>query len=297
MMDKRTRKEIDRVIWRTLRDAGLTQPPVRIEDLLQHLKLHRDFYDLQNPTFLQRVAHKVHIGKHRLVEIIQSVKLFAVWLPDETRIIVDQSLPPPKQEFASFHDSTHKILVWHRSFFLGETAQTLDPDYQEILEGEANYGASGLMFCGPVFTQEAQQTSPEWSSIELLKKRYGKSWVTTLRRYVERSHDLPMVMVVSTPLWISKPNDQIDRCRHFVRSDKFLEIFPNVSPSHVIDAIDNAAEKRRGGLVGEFLIMLRDLNGAPHEFNGQTFFNQHYLLTFLVHNQQLSKKNIPIIRG
>lgn len=184
MMDKSTRKEIDKVIWRTLRDAGLTQPPVRIEDLLQHLKLHRDFYDLENPTFLQRVAHKIQIGKHRLVEIIQSVKLFAVWLPDETRIIVDQSLPPPKQEFASFHDSTHRILVWHRSFYLGETAQTLDPDYQEMLEGEANYGASGLMFCGPVFTQEALQTSPEWSSrggsISLNSLQAVDKWLSAL---------------------------------------------------------------------------------------------------------------------
>lgn len=290
-MDERTRKEIDKVIWRTLKDAGLVRPPIRIEDILSHLKLHRDFYDLQNPTLLQHVAHRVKVGKHRLVQVIKSVKLFAVWLPDETRIIVDQSLPRPKQEFASFHDSTHSLLKWHRNFFLGETAQTLNPDYQEMLEAEANYGASGLMFCGPIFTQEAQQTSPEWSSIESLKKRYGKSWVTILRRYVEHSHDLPMAMVISTPLWLPKPDGQIGRCRHFVRSRKFLEFFPGVFAQQVVDAIDSHARMRRGGLVGEFGIMLMDLNGSPHEFKGQSFFNQHYLLTLLVHIQPLERVN------
>jgi len=46
-----------------------------------------------------------------------------------------------------------------------------------MLEGEANYGASGLMFGGKVFTKEALDTTPEWKSIELLKKRHKKSWV------------------------------------------------------------------------------------------------------------------------
>lgn len=297
-MNESTRTEIDKVIWRTLRDAGLVEPPVRIEDLLEHLKLHRDFYDLQNPTFLNHVAHRIQVGKHKLVQIIKSVKLFAVLFPDENRFVVDQSLPAPKQEFASFHDSTHRILVWHRSFFLGETAQTLDPDYQEWLEEEANYGGSGLMFCGPIFTQEALQTSPKWSSIELLKKRYKKSWVTTLRRYVEQSHDVPMVMVISTPNWLPKPDDQITRCRHFVRSKKFIEQFPSVHADQLVNAIDDNAAMRRGGLVAEFGVMLMDANDSPHEFMGETFFNRHYLLTLLVHNQPLGKKKfISIIRG
>lgn len=197
-LDVLTQREIDKVVRDTLREAGLVEPPVRIQDLLDHLRLYRDFYNLEDPTLLQRFWHKVQVQGHKLVEVVRKVKLAAVWLPDEQRILVDTALPPPKQEWASFHDSTHRILDWHRSFYLGDTAQTLDPDFQEMLEAEANYGASALMFCGPIFTEEALDTSPEWASVVELKKRYDKSFVTTLRRYIEHSHELPIVMVVSS---------------------------------------------------------------------------------------------------
>ncbi len=40
---------------------GITAPPVRIEDLLDHLRIHRDFYNLQDQTLLQRFWHKVRV--------------------------------------------------------------------------------------------------------------------------------------------------------------------------------------------------------------------------------------------
>ena len=39
-MDDATKREIDKIAWRTLRDAGLTEPPVQIERLLDHLELY-----------------------------------------------------------------------------------------------------------------------------------------------------------------------------------------------------------------------------------------------------------------
>jgi hypothetical protein len=42
-MDEATRKEIRRVAEQTLRDAGLTEPPLSVEALLQHLQLYRDY--------------------------------------------------------------------------------------------------------------------------------------------------------------------------------------------------------------------------------------------------------------
>lgn len=130
MMDGRTRREIDKVVERTLKDAGLTEPPVKVGDLLQYLEVHRDFYDLEDPNLLQRFFHRVRVGKQKLIKIVDKVKLHAVWLPDEEMILVDESLPNPKIEWASFHDATHRVLEWHRAFFLGDTAQTPDPDFQ-----------------------------------------------------------------------------------------------------------------------------------------------------------------------
>jgi hypothetical protein len=155
MIDEETRQEIDKVVQKTLHDAGLTEPPVRVEDLLEHLELHRDFYDLEDPSLLEQLKYKVRVGRVKLVHILGKIKLEALFFRDRNGMLVDFSLPDPKKEWASFHEAMHKILVWHRSFFLGDTAETLDPEYQEILEYEANYGASAAMFCGRVFTKEA----------------------------------------------------------------------------------------------------------------------------------------------
>ena len=45
-MDQNTRIEIDKVVASTLRDGGLTNPPINIKDLLEYLEVNRDFLDL-----------------------------------------------------------------------------------------------------------------------------------------------------------------------------------------------------------------------------------------------------------
>ncbi|MCY2926288.1 MAG: hypothetical protein NT031_12760, partial [Planctomycetota bacterium] len=213
-MDETTRRQLDKVVACTLRDAGISQPPVNVQDILDFQKLHRDFFDLEDPSVLRRFWHRVKVEGHLLVKIVKKIKLSAVWLPDEDRIIVAQDLPKPKQEWASFHDLVHCLCEWHRPFFLGDTAQTLEPEYQLLLEEEANYGASGLMFCGARFQSEARDVSLDWSGVDILCKRYGKSITTTLRRFVQWGHDHPMVMLVSTPSWKEAPEGQTERWRH-----------------------------------------------------------------------------------
>ncbi len=39
-MNDKTRREIDKVVEGTLKDAGLMEPPVKVGDLLQYLEVH-----------------------------------------------------------------------------------------------------------------------------------------------------------------------------------------------------------------------------------------------------------------
>lgn len=293
-MDKGTRHDIEKIAWQTLKEARIVEPPVRIEAILEHLELDRDFYDLDDPTLLRRFWHKVKVQGQQLSKIIQKIKLAAVWLPNEARIMVDVSLPSPKQEWASFHDSVHRIIPWHRLFFLGDTAQTLDPDYQLLLENEANYGASALMFCGPIFTKEACDTTKEWASVHALANRYKKSLTTTLRRYVEHGHDHPMVMIVSTAPWNVKPADQPKRWRHFIRSQMFSEQFSGVTPEEVLHALDENCNERRRWPVADFTFSLSDDNGVFHEFHVESFNVTHYLLTLCVQTEKYTSKRIVV---
>lgn len=213
-----------------------------------------------------------------------------MWLPfrrQRDRIYVDATLPEPKKKWASFHDASHAILEWHRPYFLGDTAQTLDPDFQNALEAEAHYGASGLMFGGKVFTTNALDTKPEWKSIELLKKVYHSSFVTTLRRYVQFSHNIPMAVVVSTAWWEIRPDDQEHRCRHFIKSNLFSTQFSVVTQDLILQIVDDNTTKRKGGPVGNFNLPLLDVNGDLHEFKAESFFNRHYVLTLIVYKRKI----------
>ena len=295
-MDEWTRRRIDKIAGQTLREAGIFSPPVEVEDLLVHLKVHREFYDLEDPALLQRFWHKIKVQKQKLIQVVKKIKLHAVWLPDEDRILVDESQPKPKQEWAAFHDGTHRILPWHRSFFLGDTAETLNPAYQEDLEEEANYGASALMFCGVTFSSDALDTRLDWSGLQLLRRRYGKSWVTTLRRFVEHGRDHALAMMVSTPWWQDKPNDQNTRCRHFVGSRLFVRQFPGIHSEALLALVDENTIKRRGGPVGDFEFVLKDTDGESHEFRAESFFNHHYILTLIVHQRRRSSSRIVLPR-
>ncbi len=203
-------------------------------------------------------------------------------MPKEEKILVQKTLPDPKIEWASFHEVDHRLLPWHREIFLGDTAQTLDPDFQEMLENEANYGASALMFGGSMFTQDALDTVPGWESVKVLQKRYKKSLVTTARRYVGFSHSIPMALVISTPLWMAKPEEQSDRIRHLVLSDQFRGEIRSINREGILNLIDKYASMRRGGMVGEFQFRMKNLNGNFREFHAESFFNVHYLLTLIV---------------
>lgn len=284
MLDPLTRREIEKATSTVLRDAGLTTPPVRIEDLLEHLRVHRDFYDLEDPSFLQRAVFRTKVEARQLMDLIrQRVRLAAVWLPDEARILVDTSLHHRKQQWASFHDATHGLLPWHRPYYMGETAQTLDPGFQEILEAEANFGASALVFCGPRFTQEALDLPVEWKSVQTLQKRYNASLQSTGRRLVEHGPDRAMALVVSTPWWKDVPPDQPHRCRHLIASPRLLLEFPGLTADLVMDSITDNTRWRKGGPVGDFTLGLLDGRGTMHEFAGTSFYNQKDILTLLVH--------------
>jgi hypothetical protein len=205
-------------------------------------------------------------------------------MPDQERILIRKSLPSVKQEWASFHDVTHSILKWHKLFFLADTAQTLDPDYQEKLESEANYGASALMFGGKIFTKEGIDTPPQWSSIETLHKRYKKSLVTTLRRYVEFTHKIPMLMMVSTPWWLEIPPEQPYPWRHIVYSPFYTSKFGEIDAEAFLNIVNSNIGKRKGGIVGCFEFIITDLNDNRCEFRAECFFNRYYVLTMAVRN-------------
>jgi Zn-dependent peptidase ImmA (M78 family) len=291
-MDQATRAEIERIAAATLRDADLKEPPLSVERLLEHVQLHRDYFDLSNPSFLERAKHRLLVSGRKLVEVLNKVRLQAVLLFDESRVCIDQELPRIKHPWASCHEIGHRALPWHKPFFFADTAQTLDPTYQADLEDEANFAAGRLLFLGDTFSQEACDVSPTILAIKALAQRYRASLTATLRRYVEQGPDVAMAMLVSTAAWNEVPDDQQRRSRHFVPSPRFALLFPEMSAEGLRVAVDRHASYRRGGTVADFSLGLLDMRGELHELRAWTFNNQHYLLTLFIEEQRIGAKRV-----
>ena len=75
-----------------------------------------------------------------------------------------------------------------------------------------------------------------------------------------------MVLLVSAPPWQEKPEDQLTRCRYFIRSSAFRNRFGPVNAAEILALVDSNVRKRRGGPVGVFTCALADQNGNLQEF-------------------------------
>ena len=244
--------------------------------------MDRDFYDLEDPGLLKRFAHRIKVGAKLVAEYLEKIKLQALLLFDEKRVLLDGALPEVKHDWAMAHEAAHQLIPWHREFCRGDTVHTLDPEWHEEIEAEANFAASALLVCGDVFSAEARELTPGWPAIETLRRRYKKSLTVVARRYVRHGSNIPILLLVSTAAWDPRPKDQSTRVRHIVTSPAFESRFPMVAPEELRGLVDAGTEQRRGGPVGEFHCWLRDRDGQVHVFHAECFYNGYYVMSLFI---------------
>jgi Zn-dependent peptidase ImmA (M78 family) len=282
-MDRKTARDIDSRVEQILKEMGISTPPLKIEDVIEHLRIHHSYYSLEDPSLLKEIFHRIRIGAQKATDIVKKVNLKGLWLPDSNQILVDLSVKEKKRKWVNAHEVSHKIIPTHSQFFQGDTAETLDPDYHEMLEVEANYGASSLIFMSQKFTTEALDVQPCFKTVQLLSKRYQNTLATTLRRFVEFSHNIPLLGIINVPYWKALPEGQFQRCRYFIPSPAFSDQFSSIEAVTVLEIIDGYTIPKVGGMVGVSIVELTDDNGVNQEFLAESFFNQYDVLTLFTY--------------
>lgn len=281
MLDTGTRQEIDGIVQRILNEMGVKDPPLTIESVIEHLSIDHSYYSLEDPGLLREIWHRLKIGSAKATTIFQKIGLQGLWLPDETKIIVDIAVAPARRKWVNAHEVMHKLIPSHADLLLGDTAETLDPEYHEMIEAEANYGASALIFLGERFKKDALDSKSEFRSVQKLKQRYSNSLVSTLRRFVV-SGDKPMVGIVSTPFWANL-NEGKPRLRYSFTSKTFRLLFSKVKVEDILSAIEPRMSEKRGGMLATDLIQMRDDTGKINSFLFEAFYNQYDILTLVSH--------------
>ncbi len=282
--------DIRKIVTRILRDLGNPEPPLNLAHLRALLDLNIGYYSTANTTLLQDVAARVRVGTKQvferpmlLVEAVTKAKLSALWVPDTKRILIDETVPKPKHRWIEGHEVGHSIIPWHREFLFGDNEYTLDPICHAIVEAEANYAASQMLFLQQRFSNEARDSNLDFKAIKAIAERFGNTLTTTLWRMVEdRDPAAPVFgMVTAHPHFPEiGTGDGGEAIRYFIRSQAFREQFGGVTPEAAFVLIERNATRRKRGPVFEASDVLHNANGQQCEFRMESFCNSHALLTY-----------------
>jgi hypothetical protein len=288
------RQKIDKRVDKILRDLSNPEPPLRLEEVRELLRLHVGFYQTDDDGLMQRAIHNlVMAGKQILarpsilLDVVRKRGIKALVVPDRKRILIDETLHKAKHRWAEGHETIHTILEWHEPVLHGDNEVTMKQACLDKVEAEANYGAGQLLFLRERFVTEALDSPPSIQLIRSLAKTYKNTHASTLWRLVETvGRECPMLGVMHyhpAPRFASDKHDPANPCRHFIRSDAFAARFSATEELAVFESIKRYIEPKKAGPVGETEVILTDDNGDENVFAFETFNTGYECLTLAVH--------------
>src|SRR5437870_693934 len=94
------RLEINAQVEKVLRGLGDPEPPLRLDDVRELLRLDRQYYSSTDDSVLREFVSKVKVGAKQLflrptllLDVVKKASLSALWVPDRQRILIDKELP------------------------------------------------------------------------------------------------------------------------------------------------------------------------------------------------------------
>ena len=127
----RVRTEILSKADRILRELGYPEPPLRLEDVRELLKLDRSFFTGESDGLLKTAFSRLKRSGKQLLkrptllgDAIKKFDLRALYLPDQKRILIDDSIPQAKHRWLEAHEIGHDILPWHHEMMMGDDEVT-----------------------------------------------------------------------------------------------------------------------------------------------------------------------------
>lgn len=290
----KTRLDIDKRVERVLRGLGDPDPPLRLQDVRELLKLDLAFYTADDPSLAREAINRIRVGAIQvfnrpalILEAVRTFSLKALYLPDRKRIMIDESVPKLKHRWNEAHEVGHSLLPWHEEMMHGDNEHTLSKGCMEHIETEANFAAGRLLFLQNRFVDEARSSALTIDSVLKLRDAYGNTLSSTLWRFVESvGETTPTVAMITCHPHVSRrPVDfnNMTPCRHFIQSTAFQSRFSKLTEWAIFQAVASYCGAQRGGTLGEADLILVDDYGVKHRFHFETFFNRYDALTLGVH--------------
>ena len=146
ILKQRVRQDIQARTDKVLRELGNPEPPLRLEDVRELLRLDCDYFTSETDGLFQSLVSKLKRGGIQILNrptlLLDAVKKFdlrALYLPDHKRILIDDTIPKPKHRWLEAHEIGHDLLPWHHDMMLGDDDITPTASTHDKMEAEANY--------------------------------------------------------------------------------------------------------------------------------------------------------------
>lgn len=290
ILSGKTAADINRRVERVLRGLGNPEPPLRLEEVRELLRLDRGFYTASDPSLARETVSRIRVGAIQvfqrpslILDVVRKLSLKALYLPDRKRILLDSSLPAKKHRWNEAHEIGHSLLPWHEDVMHGDNSSTLLPSCAEEIEAEANHAAGRLLFLHDRFGDHVRSVPASIASVRQLHAVFGNTLSTTLYRFVETAgvHRALVGMITEHPHASrrSAAFDPSQPCKHFIRSAEFDRCFSGITEVDLFAEVRDYCGSQAGGPLGEAELIVTADDGTVYRFHFETFYNRYDALT------------------
>lgn len=290
-MEPHTLRDIEQVSLDLLSESkSLDVFPTPIAKLVYHGGLTVDH------TISIGAIHASYLAKD--MDILQKAASKVRGLLDRTTstIFLDRQQLACKQNFVTLHEVGHHALPWQRGFHqvLEDDDDSLDDDYREQFELEANYFASVTLFQHDRFERELAKFNAGIEAAQKIGKFFGASIHASLRKMVLSSNKRCALLVLENGT--KRPDPPICFKRDLFFSPNFLETFGNLQlPAqfgYKWPFVKYYYHESKWIKKGE--ISLNTENGVA-DFDFQFFYNKYNAFVFMYPNGEIEKTKSKII--
>ncbi|MHA3788276.1 ImmA/IrrE family metallo-endopeptidase [Flavobacterium hauense] len=206
MIDDFTKKEIEKISYNILKESkSLDIFPTPVDRILNYSNFAIDNQiDLTNieTSFFESFKEKLlNPSKNALLSALSKIK--GIFYREENIIYLDVNLDNNigKKNFVQLHEIGHGVLSWQNEVLLAmDNDETLNEEYEDQFEAEANYFASITLFQHERFLEECQKLNFGLGAVMELRSKFGSSVHSAFRNYVLQSKNRCALLVLNHPV-------------------------------------------------------------------------------------------------
>lgn len=267
--------------------------PTPVDEIMEAAKVFVAEEDLSDPGFLERMTKAAGGTLKRALEKILGVMHVAARL-----VYLDKAVHVAKLPFLKLHETAHAVLPWQKDIYAvtEDCEKTLAPEIADGFEKEANVFATEVVFQLDAFTEEAADHDIGILVPVKLKKRYGSSIYSAVRRYVSTHHKACLVLVLEPPQLHEDLGFTCD-LRRVVASTAFEEHFGELNwPEYFSPDDEIGAAVPVGGKKMSMYrrVTLVDRNGNRNQCLAEAFTQTHQVFVLIHSIKTLTAKRVLV---